>query len=806
MNAAEGAPRRIAVITVHGTGDTAETTIGEKWFQNGSRFVTDLKSRLAGRGVEADVHPHLWSGANSASEREKGARSLTKLIRQLAKSYDGVHVIGHSHGGNVANDAATMLNWSHGQKRRKLASVTTVGTPFFRTQVSRGEALGGWAFGAMALISTFVLIPALLLISSVFATNPDIFSAANATASDAAQQATDRQQVRTVLLTLTTASIASIAALVFIFPLAFRGLARIRRASRRAKQDTSIFAIRHPEDEAISFLRRVEDMPIEPFPRWSVLRGSRTAAIVWGVRAVVALPLIGLFLIAVEIGIALSGRTYELPPIFGSLFGTTTNLAFFGTLVGAFGLAAAPLIFGAVYLIYRLLAGTAGEFALRNTLNDIVGGALRGLAFGRDGDNRIGDVSPNSHYYSTRSLLLDGDVAARMTAGASDASRRLFDKYRHGIFSAEADQNDVLNEIAKDALTWDSLVHTTYFDQPEVVAACGDYISCLAQGAEPLHAETLRAASVHEAQKPARRKLLMPALRSAAGVAIALFLVGAGVVFGTPWWNRDHLSREAFVAMSHPTLTAGEVISDCDECPQLVVIGGGVFTMGTPTTQDYHLDNERPLRRVTIRPFAAGKYEVTFAQWDACVAAGGCATRPEDGGWGRGAHPVINVNWDDAQHYVRWLSERTGQRYRLLSEAEWEYAARAGSQTVYAWGEAEPMCDRTAPNGGYFGVGTSLGDVCIEPGTLEVGAFLPNAFGLHDMGGNVSEWVQDCYTLNYARHATDGSAYTAQCSGSYSVRGGGWDSYSWQLRPSNRDYWFTDTRLNSVGFRVARDL
>src|SRR5262245_54267398 len=121
-----GSEERIAIVTVHGTGDTADSADGEKWFQKGSEFVTGLQGQLAANGVESEVHPHLWSGANSASEREKGARSLAKLIRQLAKTYRGVHVIGHSHGGNVANDAACMLNWSLKKKKPKLASVTTV--------------------------------------------------------------------------------------------------------------------------------------------------------------------------------------------------------------------------------------------------------------------------------------------------------------------------------------------------------------------------------------------------------------------------------------------------------------------------------------------------------------------------------------------------------------------------------------------------------------------------------------------------------------------------------------------------------
>jgi hypothetical protein len=158
---------RLAIVTVHGTGDTAAEPEGEadgaKWFQTKSRFANQLKHRLGEHGLEADIVAHLWSGANSASERDKGARTLAKTVRRLAKSHKaGVHVIGHSHGGNVANDAAAMLNWSRTQRRPKIASITTVGTPFFRSHVTTSDRLGAWVFVIVALLSLFV-IPAVTL-------------------------------------------------------------------------------------------------------------------------------------------------------------------------------------------------------------------------------------------------------------------------------------------------------------------------------------------------------------------------------------------------------------------------------------------------------------------------------------------------------------------------------------------------------------------------------------------------------------------------------------------------------------------
>ena len=138
----------------------------------------------------------------------------------------------------------------------------------------------------------------------------------------------------------------------------------------------------------------------------------------------------------------------------------------------------------------------------------------------------------------------------------------------------------------------------------------------------------------------------------------------------------------------YPLLTAtspaGTTGRECDQCPEMVVVPAGRFRMGDLSGDG--ASNEQPVHDVTVSPFAAGKYEVTFAEWDACVAGGGCTHRPADSGWGRGTRPVINVSWDDTQAYVRWLSRETGKPYRLLSEAEWEYVARAGSTTKYWWG------------------------------------------------------------------------------------------------------------------------
>jgi len=159
--------------------------------------------------------------------------------------------------------------------------------------------------------------------------------------------------------------------------------------------------------------------------------------------------------------------------------------------------------------------------------------------------------------------------------------------------------------------------------------------------------------------------------------------------------------------------------------------------MGSPETDTNGYSDERPPHQVTFaKPFAVGKYAITFAEWDACVAAGGCGGyRLEDRGWGRANRPVIDVSWEDAKSYAAWLSTKTGKPYRLLSEAEWEYAARAGSTTRYFWGD-EIGRNRANCNG--------CGSQWDNQQTAPTGSFAPNAFGLYDMHGNVWQWVEDC--------------------------------------------------------------
>ena len=239
----------------------------------------------------------------------------------------------------------------------------------------------------------------------------------------------------------------------------------------------------------------------------------------------------------------------------------------------------------------------------------------------------------------------------------------------------------------------------------------------------------------------------------------------------------------------------GQTFRDCAECPEMVVIPAGSFRMGDLNGGGD--SNEKPVHTVTIpRPFAVGKYEVTFNQWEACYTPGGCSHRPKDKGWGRDNRPAIYVSWDDAKEYVSWLSGKTGKQYRLLAEAEWEYVARAGTSTKWSCGSNESCVGSVAWYSGNSGKKTH-----------PVGGKNANAFGLHDMLGNVWEWVADCGHVSYKGAPSDGDAWTSggDCSERV-LRGGSLSLRPRVLRSALRTMTVIFKRHRNIGFRVARDL
>ena len=241
-----------------------------------------------------------------------------------------------------------------------------------------------------------------------------------------------------------------------------------------------------------------------------------------------------------------------------------------------------------------------------------------------------------------------------------------------------------------------------------------------------------------------------------------------------------------------------ESIRDCSACPEMNAVPAGQFIMGSPASEPDRNSSEGPQHSVTLaKPFAVGKFDVTFAEWDACVAGGGCQSnkKPNDNDDGRGRHPVIHVSWRDVHEFVDWLSRKTGKSYRLLSEAEWEYAARSGSSRIYPWGDE-------------IGIGNAnCGDCGSDfKHTSPVGSYKPNEFGLYDMGGNVVQWVEDTMHANYKGAPADGTAWVDPKISVHVARGSSWLSPSAGVRVARRYPFMADYENGVIGFRVARAL
>jgi len=304
----------------------------------------------------------------------------------------------------------------------------------------------------------------------------------------------------------------------------------------------------------------------------------------------------------------------------------------------------------------------------------------------------------------------------------------------------------------------------------------------------------------------------------------------------TPLAPRGALPLTSF---EERALKPKDVFRECVACPEMTVVPDGFVMMGSARTEVGHEDSERPRHRVGIsRPFALGRFEVTRAQFEEFLRATGHDTGDEEcytvrnfgnpGGWLRPAgtlkgsfsypgfvqdsfHPATCVSWNDVSKYAAWLSKLTGKSYRLATEAEWEYAARAGNTNRFYFGEGEKqLC--TYGNVGDLSAKREFPDLTpveCEDGyifTAPVGRFQPNAFGLFDMHGNVSEWVADCWHDDYDNAPTDGSAWTTAPCEHRVVRGGSWLDNWHDLRIAKRQAVLPYFRVHIYGFRVARTL
>jgi len=255
------------------------------------------------------------------------------------------------------------------------------------------------------------------------------------------------------------------------------------------------------------------------------------------------------------------------------------------------------------------------------------------------------------------------------------------------------------------------------------------------------------------------------------------------------------------------TLRPGKTFRDCVDCPAMIVVPAAAYWQGSEDASSLALSMEKPRRLVTINePFAVSVHEVTMAEWDLCFNDQGCTTLPNDNGWGRADRPVIMVSWNDAEQYVHWISEKTGKSYRLPSESEWEYFARAGQQGDWAGGNPSLVCkygNIAGSETGFRWQHPQCGDK-LALGTAPVGSFMPNSFGLYDTTGNVSEWTADCMNLSYLDAPVDGKAWGRGICSSHMTRGGSWITGTREIRLPARFNLKNGDRNDFTGFRVVR--
>jgi formylglycine-generating enzyme required for sulfatase activity len=415
----------------------------------------------------------------------------------------------------------------------------------------------------------------------------------------------------------------------------------------------------------------------------------------------------------------------------------------------------------------------------------------RGLAVGRAPDAgtvRLRDTSSGlAQMQAPEGTLISfatqpGNVAQDGTGGNSPYTRALAETIRKpglGLFDAF---NQVGLEVKRATggaqLPWvsNSPIDGAFYFVPPVIAAVPPPVA----EAQP------RAAALEQAKPPA----------SATAVAVAEPLTLVAPV--------GKLSAERERA-----LKPKDGFKECDTCPDMIAIPAGTFTMGSPANEPQRSADEGPQQQVTIaKPFAVGRTQVTFEEWFACVAEGGCnAYRPGDYGWGAGKRPVINVSWADAKAYARWLSEKTGATYRLLSESEREYVTRGCASACPStpfWFGNEISPTRANYDWRYSYAGSAKAQPPRR--TVPTDVAQPNPFGLLHVHGNVREWVEDCWNPTLAGLPKDGAPrLTGDCS-SHVVRGGSWSDEPKDLRAAKRSWEVVSERRAEIGFRVAREL
>ena len=276
-------------------------------------------------------------------------------------------------------------------------------------------------------------------------------------------------------------------------------------------------------------------------------------------------------------------------------------------------------------------------------------------------------------------------------------------------------------------------------------------------------------------------------------LSLALLVIAGGALWYVLLLPRGTVENQASSPLPPPAATAdapsspsrGMKSTAAVREPEMKTVRGGSFTMGS--NDDL---TEKPTHQVTVKPFAIGQYPVSVREWNECANAKACAFMAT----GKDDAPITNVSWSDARQFIAWLASATGKPYRLPSEAEWEYAARAGTQTKYWWGDQLQAGMANCKN---------CTDIAGTEQPVKVGSFKANPFGLYDMGGGVDQWVEDCWHKNYQGAPADGSAWVEGDCGSHVIRSGSWKNDARYVRPSNRDSYDTNVRYPTHGFRLA---
>ncbi|MEO1610409.1 MAG: SUMF1/EgtB/PvdO family nonheme iron enzyme [Pseudomonadota bacterium] len=394
-----------------------------------------------------------------------------------------------------------------------------------------------------------------------------------------------------------------------------------------------------------------------------------------------------------------------------------------------------------------------------------------------------------------------------------------------GWLAAQKDKLKLRDDVLREATEWRNIGRHdkelvrrgVRLEAAHALERDDDFATALAPAADYLAACTRQEAAARRRVRRTQAAIFT----LMAGVIAAL----TGVIYKEPLLAFAHqvtvvrpyiakqITPHLLTAERERSLKPGDTFRECaSACPEMVVIPAGSFTMGSPPGEKGRQDDEGPQRQVTLAAFAAAKHEVTFDDYEECVRLKGCVP-VSDSGYGRGLKPVINISWDEASQYVAWLARITGKPYRLLTEAEWEYAARAGAATVYSFGDDERELCKHA-NFADAALKAVVPDTWVTTDfcndghtvTAPVGRFTPNAFGLYDMHGNVQEWTQDCYVNSYQGAPTDGSVrQTGECKQRV-ARGGSWDIVPRELRAADRSRNTPDFRNSTLGFRVGRSV